>query len=317
MPGRREAIIADMQEAGTPTTTFFRPRLSGSTQVCDSAAGPIAVHVAGQGPPLLLIHSVNAAASAAEVRPLHEHYAATRTVFSPDLPGFGATARPRKLYTPRLMTDALHGVVAHIQRQSGPAPLDALALSLSCEFLARAASENPACWRSLALVSPTGLSGRLQRRGAPGSTAGMPRLHRALQAVGPGLFSLLTRPAVVRFFLRKTWGRPEIDELMFEEAVRTARAPGAEHAPLSFLAGALFSRDILALYESLQMPVWMCHGVRGDFTDYRQKTLLEQRANWGVQVFASGALPHFEMTNEFLGALDHHLARTDCDAATP
>jgi pimeloyl-ACP methyl ester carboxylesterase len=275
--------------------------------LCESAAGPIAVHVAGQGPPLLLIHSVNAAASAAEVRPLHEHYAATRTVFSPDLPGFGATARPRQLYTPGLMTDALHGVVEHIRGQFGPAPIDALALSLSCEFLARAAAQKPDHFRSLALVSPTGLSGRLQRRGPSGSTAVMPRLHRMLQAVGPGLFVLLTRPAVVRFFLRKTWGRREIDELMFEEAVRTARAPGAEHAPLSFLAGALFSRDILSVYESLPMHVWMCHGVRGDFTDYRQKALLEGRANWRMQVFSSGALPHFEMLEAFCQALDEHL----------
>lgn len=297
--------MRSMQDAGP--TAFFRPQLSGSTEVCESAAGPIAVHVAGHGPPLLLIHSVNAAASAAEVRPLHEHYAASRTVFSPDLPGFGATARPRQLYTPGLMTDALHGVVEHIRSRFGPAPIDALALSLSCEFLARAAAQTPARFKSLALVSPTGLSGRRQRRGASGSTAAMPRLHRALQTVGPGLFALLTRPAVVRFFLRKTWGRREIDALMFEEAVRTARAPGAEHAPLSFLAGALFSRDILTVYESLGMPVWMCHGVRGDFTDYRQKTVLESRPNWHMRVFSSGALPHFERLEEFCEALDEHL----------
>ena len=46
-----------------------------------------------QGPPLLLVHSVNAAASAAEVRPLHEHYRATRTVLSLDLPGYGFSDR--------------------------------------------------------------------------------------------------------------------------------------------------------------------------------------------------------------------------------
>lgn len=301
------AIIGRMQVLPPGT---FRPRLSGTTVQCTSSAGPIAVHVAGQGPPLLLIHSVNAAASAAEVRPLHEHYAATRTVFSPDLPGFGASARERRLYTPRLMTDALHGVVEHIGRQMGPAPIDALALSLSCEFLARAASERPARFKTLALISPTGLSGRLQRRGAPGSTAGLPRLHKVLQWIGPGLFKGLTRPSVIRFFLRKTWGGPQIDELMFEEAVRTAGEGGAEHAPLSFLCGALFSRDILTLYESLQMPVWMGHGVRGDFTDYRQKTLLENRGSWTVRVFPTGALPHFEVPDDVHAALDAHWAAT-------
>jgi pimeloyl-ACP methyl ester carboxylesterase len=287
----------------------FRPRLSGQTLIFETAAGPVAVHVTGQGPPLLLVHSVNAAASAAEVRPLHEHYAANHTVFSPDLPGFGASDKPRRLYTPRWMTDALHGVVAQIRQRFDGAQIDALALSLSCEFLARAASERPGDYRSLALVSPTGWSGRRPRRGPPGSTSAMPRLYRLLQLWGPGLFRQLTRPAVIRFFLRKTWGGDQIDEQMFEEAVRAARAPGAEHAPLSFLSGALFSRDILDIYDSLKMPIWMCHGVRGDFTDYRQKDLVASRANWQLQVFPTGALPHFEVLGEFCAAFDSHLAR--------
>ena len=39
-------------------------------------------YFAGSGPPLLLVHSVNAAAAAAEVRPLHERYRVTHTVLS-------------------------------------------------------------------------------------------------------------------------------------------------------------------------------------------------------------------------------------------
>jgi hypothetical protein len=113
---------------------------------------------------------------------------------------------------------------------------------------------------------------------------------------------------VIRFFLRKTWGDARIDETLFEEAVRAARSAGAEHAPLSFLCGALFSKDILNVYEALTMPVWMCHGVRGDFTDYRQKTLLQDRANWLTQVFPTGALPHFEVLSDFCAAFDRHLA---------
>lgn len=90
------------------------PRLpaavSGGRFVFASRAGPLSAYAAGQGPPLLLIHSINAAASAAEVRPLHEHYRATRTVFSIDLPGYGFSDRSERDYTPRLMTDAVHAV---------------------------------------------------------------------------------------------------------------------------------------------------------------------------------------------------------------
>jgi hypothetical protein len=97
-----------------------------------SPAGRLSVYVQGQGAPLLLIHRINAAASAAEVRPIHEHYLATRTVFSVDRPGYGFSDRSDRDCTPRLMTDAVHAVTAHIAVRCGPAPIDALAVSLSC-----------------------------------------------------------------------------------------------------------------------------------------------------------------------------------------
>ena len=49
------------------------PAVSGERFEFESAAGRLSVYVAGQGPPLLLVHSINASASAAEMRPLHEH----------------------------------------------------------------------------------------------------------------------------------------------------------------------------------------------------------------------------------------------------
>ena len=116
--------------------------------------GQVVGFVAGQGAPLLLLHSVNAAASAAEVRTLHEHVRHNRTVLSIDLPGYGLSDRPDLAYTPRLMTDALLAATTWLRQRCGGAPVDALALSLGCEFLARAAVEQPAAYRSLALVSP-------------------------------------------------------------------------------------------------------------------------------------------------------------------
>lgn len=286
--------------------------LTGHRIEFDSGAGRLSAYVAGQGPALLLVHSINAAASAAEVRPLHERYAATRTVFSIDLPGYGFADRSNREYTPRLMTDALHAVVEQIHVRCGPAPIDALALSLSSEYLARAAAEAPACYRSVALVSPTGFSGSRSWREAPGTTRGLPWLYRALRGPGAGwgaaLFRGLTRPGVIRYFLRRTWGAREIDEALWRYSVLTTRQPGAENAPLHFLAAGLFSADIHSLYEQLEMPVWMSHGVRGDFTDYRNKTIVEGRPNWCFSVFPTGALPYFEVPERFCEAYDRFLA---------
>jgi pimeloyl-ACP methyl ester carboxylesterase len=267
------------------------------------------VHVAGQGPPLVLVHSINAAAGVHELRPLIEHWQQHRTVFAPDLPGFGASERRRIAYTPRLFTDALHGLVRQVQQRCGAAPVDALAVSLGCEFLARAAAEQPAAFARLALVSPTGLNGTTPRRGAPGGTRAVPGLHTALAVPlwGGPLFRGLTRPGVVRFFLEKTFGAKTIDERLWADAVAAAQAPGAEHAPLAFLGGGLFSADVLSLYEALPHPVWAPHGNRGDFTDYRGKRFLEGRANWRFTVYEAGALPYFELPARFNAELGDFL----------
>lgn len=295
--------------------TPLPPAVSGDCIEFDSPAGRLAVYHAAPPapaalPPLLLIHSINAAGSAAEVRPLYEHYRQRRAVWAIDLPGFGRSERSDRAYTPRLMTDALHATVARLRAASGGAPVQALAVSLSTEFLARAAVERPADYDRIALVSPTGFSGRKRRYGPPGSTLGQPWLHRTLSNPrwADSLYRGLTRPGVVRFFLNKTWGSKQIDEAMWAYAVATARQPGARYAPLCFLSAGLFSNDVNTLYEALRLPVWMSHGTRGDFVDYRGVDTVKGRPNWRVSVFEAGALPYFEHPAEFTAQFDGFVA---------
>jgi pimeloyl-ACP methyl ester carboxylesterase len=138
----------------------------------------------------------------------------------------------------------------------------------------------------------------------------VPGLLAALRGPGWGgfLFRQLTRPGVVRYFLRRTFGRDQIDEELWASCVRTAQEPGAEHAPLHFLAAVLFSADVHTLYDSLAMPAWLVHGVRGDFTDYRGKGFLADKPNWRMQVFDTGALPWFEQPDLFCAAFARFLA---------
>ncbi len=122
-----------------------------------------------------------------------------------------------------------------------------------------------------------------------------------------GFFDLLTTRPSVRLFLNKSWGSKEIDEGMLEYDLLTTRQPGARHAPYYFVSGYLFSKDITDIYLKLTPPVWMAHGVRGDFVDYRHKTLVEDKPNWRIKVFDTGALPHFEMPTAFVEAYDAFL----------
>lgn len=251
-------------------------------------------------PPLLLVHSINAAGSAYEVGPIFDRLRAHRAVYALDLPGYGFSDRAQRLYTPRVMTDAILAATEAIQAEHG-GPVDALALSLSSEFLARAASERPAAFRSLALISPTGFDSRGPLNGPPGSTRGMPALYKGF-TVGlwrRALFQLLTSRISIRYFLEKTWGSKAIDEGLLEFDVLTTSQPGAEHAPYSFIAGYLFSNDISRVYAGLTLPVWMVHGVRGDFVDYSGKRLVEGRPNWTIAIMQTGALPQFEQPDDF------------------
>jgi pimeloyl-ACP methyl ester carboxylesterase len=180
-----------------------------------SNAGSLSYYTAGPdqpAKPLLLIHSVNAAASAYEVRPLYEHYRRSRTVYALDLPGYGFSERGDRDYSPRLMTDAVGAMVAEIQRIHAKAPLDALALSLGSEFLVRAVTESRQSFLSIALISPTGFDRMTPEHAPAGSRRAMPKFRRIISCGSRTFFDLLTTKASIRYFLKKTWGSKVIDE---------------------------------------------------------------------------------------------------------
>jgi pimeloyl-ACP methyl ester carboxylesterase len=222
----------------------------------------------------------------------------------------------------RLYVDAVHDMLDAIAAEAGPEPVDALAVSLGSEFLARAAVERPERFRTLALVTPTGFSrayGKLH--GQERATREVPGLH--------GLFTfplwsrafydlLVSRPSI-RYFLQRTFGSKRVDEGLLDYDYLTSHQPGARHAPYAFVSGRLFSADIRGVYERLDLPVWMPHATRGDFKDFSEAGWAKARPNWTVQPFDSGALPHFERADEFLAAYDRFLeaARPAASAVSP
>ena len=269
------------------------------------AAGGLALYEAGSGTPVLLIHSVNAAASAYEVRPLFERLSATHRVFAIDLPGYGRSPRTDRRYDIALFTAAIEDALDAIGESCGDAPVDLIAVSLSCEFAARAAVNRPQRLRTLTLVTPTGLDRRSAALdGAPGQSREVPGVHRVLTwpLWSQALFNLLSSGPSVRYFLRRTWGSSDIDAGLAEYCVASARQPGARFAPLSFLCFRLFAADVRSLYSKLQMPVWVPHATRGDFRDFSSADFLRSRPNWRFQPFESGALVCFEMPDTFVAA---------------
>jgi len=271
--------------------------------------------VAGEGAPLLLLHSINAAASAYEIRPAFEHAMRSRRVYAPDLPGYGCSDRSPRRYDIALFCAAVRDMLDVIDAdQRRQQKVDALALSLSAEFLARVAIEEPKRFRSLTLVTPTGFRRGSERlRGAPGASREISGLYPALTFPlwGRGLFAALVTRGSIRYFLKRTFGSDQVDEGLVDYAWQTTHQPGAQHAPFAFLSGRLFSADIRALYERLALPVWLAYGTRGDFRDFSQAGWLKATSNWTAQSFETGALIYFEQPTSFLQHWDAFLAGAD------
>ena len=255
-------------------------------------------HRPGSGVPLLLLHSINAAPSAFEVSPFFATCSLQRPLYAPDLPGFGRSERRDRAYSPEFFARAVLEMIDSID--SGP--VDVLALSTTAEFAARAALLDRDRVRSLALISPTGMSRR--RDGA--SPLGAP-LHRLLRApaVGAGLFRLLRTRRSVRFFLNMAFeGRAPA--AMVDYACATAAQPGASYAPFYFLSGQLFTPDAVGdLYLPLQQPALVLYdrdpNISFDYLD----TVLEHNPRWRARrIPATRGLPHFDQPLKTQRALE-------------
>jgi pimeloyl-ACP methyl ester carboxylesterase len=278
----------------------------------DSSAGRISYASDGpgtaqspEGPssrPILLIHSINASASAHEIKPIYDDLKSDRPVYAMDLPGFGHSERSDRPYLQELMVDSILAMVEAIRSETGTDAVDTLAVSLSCEFLAKAALKRAETIHSLALVSPTGFARNTPRKGPPEDSIGKPGVLKFLNGTRAGsfLFKLLTSEWSIRFFLRKTWGSKDIDEDMFRTSVRMARHPGAEHAPFHFISGFLFSAGIQAVLRAVRQPVWFAHGTRGDFNDFSRTDGITEQDNWTTRCFETGAMAYFEVPDSFM-----------------
>ena len=293
------------------TQPTLPPALTGEHRQLDGRAGRLGYYVAGNGPPMLLVHSINAAGSAYEVKPIFDHAVARHRVWACDLPGFGSSDRSDRRYEPGLYVAAVHDMLDAIAAETGGAPVDALAVSLGAEFLARAAIERPAEIRTLALVTPTGFSrGYEGLHATPGATREIPGLYRffTVPLWSQGFYDLLVSRRSIRYFLQRTFGSNEIDEGLLDYDYLTAHQPGAKNAPYAFVSGRLFSKDIQDVYRRLAIPVWVPHATRGDFKDFSANGWAAERPNWHFQPMPTGALPHFERPQEFLAAYDRFLA---------
>ena len=258
-----------------------------------------------EGTPLVLLHSINAAPSAYEMKPIFDHYRGKRPVYALDLPGFGFSDRSEKVYSPLLYQRAISDFLA---AEVGE-PADVVTLSLSCEFAALSAIHLPESIRSLVMISPTGFqppkTGKLAERTEQSGAKN--RLYSGL-AVGlwnRPFYDLVASRISIDYFLNLSF-EGLVPERMVDYAYQTSHQPGAQYAPTFFLSGKLFTSAVReTVYKLVTQPVLVIYD-HDPYTNFEMLPLmLHENDHWrGARVSPTKGLPHWEQPEKTFMAMD-------------
>ncbi len=192
----------------------------------------------GKGVPIVLLHSVNAAATSFEMKPIFSHLCETtsRPVFALDWIGFGLSDRPPVDYRPPIFQRQLRRFLSERIHQ----PADIVAYSLGCEFAAITARSHPFLFRKMVLLCPTSLD---EQEGHPVRRSVLHLTERT--GVFEVAYRKLTSPDALRRFYQKQVFASEtaVPGELVDYAYLTTQVRGAHHAPAAFISGDLFSPD--------------------------------------------------------------------------
>ncbi len=247
-------------------------------------------------PDLLLLHGMNAAASSHEFRHVVDALAEDYHVLAPDMPGFGHSDRPPRLYSGSLYVTFVTDFARDLTEDA-----TVLASSLSGAYAARAAESVE--FRSLVLVCPTAST-------IPGRRVWLRSLLRS-PVVGEGLYNLLTSKPSIRYFLVDHGFAEEahVTDEWVEYDWRTAHQPGARYAPASFVSGFLdLDFDLGAALADVDEPVTVVWGGKADLPPLDRGREIARAAGARLLVVEDAdLLPHAEYPEEFLEAIREHL----------
>lgn len=180
--------------------------------------------------PLLLLHGMHMRADARELTPLFAAFKAERHVYVPDLPGFGASQPGASPCHPELYVDTIKQLI-ELSASDALAPVDVIAVGLTCEHAARAVAALPDMVGSLVMIAPTGFAKErdesVLERFARGGRALLPvevleRLGLA-RVCSAGFASVLSGVAFPKDNPQSAYTRVHCPTLVLHERSRRAR----------------------------------------------------------------------------------------------
>ncbi len=264
----------------------------------------------GNGPPILLVHGIHAAAWSYEWHDNVDYLAKSNTVYTIDLLGFGRSDRPAIRYSARLyislFSDFAHQVIGE--------PCVLVATSLAGAYAIVLGARDPERFPALALIAPTGLV-RLNKPGGVTNEAG--RLAVEAPVIGTAMFNALVSKRSLRYYLEKTYSDDTIvTEDLIDIYYWASHQQGARHAPAAFLSGQL-NIDVRHALRRLTQPallVWGEEGSAAPIEEYRGFRAIKPDLELAVMTPA-GDLPHDERPDDFNVILSTWLNRLSLSSA--
>jgi len=254
----------------------------------------------GEGPPVVLLHSLGPGHSSEEWREVAERLKSGHRIYAPDLPGWGRSDLPPGPPDADLYGDFLADFLGDVVRDRALVIAAGLPAAFAVEVAAGPAADQI---RGLGLVAPLGLGIH-----AAGGELGDEVVHRLLHlpVLGTSALNLLTsRSNLARHLRQEVYAAPErVDAALVDLHYRASHRPGAHVALGASISGRL-DRNVEDLLPELGVPVWLAWGRHCLHPPVEDADLWLLRLGGAeLTIFEdSGAQPHAEEPGAFADAV--------------
>lgn len=266
--------------------------------------GEVAFQRIGEGPQIILAHSLGPGHDGEEWRAAAEILARSHRVWAVDLLGWGRSDKPAMAYDGELYIQLLTDFLSDVVRERSTL----VAAGLSAAYAVQVGIDAPDLVRGVALCGPAGIEAAADEPDLRDAL-----VHRLLRLplIGTSALNLATSQAALAQHLRRdTFATPErVDAAMIEHYHRSSHQPGSHHALAAYLCGFLNHpvRDVL---PRLSLPVWIGWGRQATAPPVETADLwMKELPDAELEVLEGcGNLPHAEAPGRLAGSLARFVA---------
>jgi pimeloyl-ACP methyl ester carboxylesterase len=266
--------------------------------------GDVFYKKAGDGPPLLLVHSIGAGCSSYEFRHIWKALSQKYTVYALDLLGFGKSDKPAINYTAetyiKLLSDFARNVIGV---GDGKGECDVIASSLSAAYIIALSQRDPSLFHRLILVCPTGIEELAED---PNTASLAVRGLLRTPIMGTAFYNgVASKPGIRNYLTQRIYfDATKVTSEVVEQYHVSAHQPGGENVLPSFLSGYLNIniREAFKGVVDLPLIVWGRDAVETPLSEVEEFLAINRNAKLEV-VEDAGCLPHDEQPEAFLAAV--------------